>query len=61
VGEIRLIRPPSQVQVDVVFDAADVVKRAPLGPDDTAHIGIQTFNDFGLDPRLAVLGREDNV
>jgi hypothetical protein len=56
-----VVGAPTQVEVDVVFDAADVVEDAFFGADDAADAGIEALGDIGSDPGVAIFGAEDDV
>src|SRR5262245_21006159 len=57
----RAIGPPSEIKMHMVLDTADVVENALFGSHDAANVRIQTFRDFGADPRRAALGRKNHV
>ncbi len=47
--------------MDVIFRTADALRDAALGTNDAAEIVVQTIGYVRRDPRLAVLGGEDDV
>jgi hypothetical protein len=70
-GGSRLHRPhqvrygtvgsPAEIEMHMVFYAANVVEHALVGPHNPADVGVETIGDVGGDPRTARFCGEDNV
>ena len=45
----------------MIRNAPDVIEHALLGPDDAAHVRIQSLRNLRHDPRITMLGAEDDV